>query len=186
MIPKDATNHVTLTKRVIRQATTSTEGLFLQECKDCGYSKEVTIPKLPGGNSGGSTGEKDNQQSGGQSDGQSENQGSGSSSSASSEGTTATPAPAAAGNTQSPAPATTPASKPASTPTPANNNNGNKETKEPFIKGEDGKEGWQVIESQTDGAKEGETIHVDMNGATTVPGTIFDSIRGSSFRTDCG
>jgi len=35
-----------------------------------------------------------------------------------------------------------------------------------------------VIESQTDGAKEGETIHVDMNGATTVPGAIFDSIRG--------
>ena len=178
VISKDATNHTALTKTVLRQATTSTEGLLLQECKDCGYSKEVTIPKLPGGNSGGSTGEKDNQQSGGQSDGQSEDQGAGSSSSSSSAG--ATTAPAAGGKTPAPTPAPSPApaSKPASTPTPANNNNGNKETKEPFIKGEDGKKGWQVIESQTDGAKEGETIHVDMNGVTTVPGTIFDSIRG--------
>ncbi len=184
VIPKDVTNHTELTKTVIRQATTSTEGLLLQECKDCGYSKEVTIPKLPGGNSGGSTGGNDDQQSGGQSDGQNENQGSGSSSSASSEGTTATPTPSAGGKAQTSAPAPTsspvsePASKPASTPAPANNNNGNKEPKEPFIKGENGKKGWQVIESQTDGAKEGETIHVDMNGVTTVPGAIFDSIRG--------
>ena len=170
VIPRGATNHTTLTETVIRQATTSSEGLLLQECSACGYRKEVTIPKLPGGNSGGSTGGNDNQQSGGQSDGQNENQGSGSSSSA---GATAAPAPATGGNTQSPAPAPTstpvsaPSSKPASTP-----------AKEPFIKGEEGKEGWQVIESQTDGAKEGETIHVDMNGATTVPGAIFDSIRG--------
>ena len=169
VIPKDATNHTTLTKMVIRQATTSSEGLLLQECKDCGYRKEVTIPKLPGGNSGGSTAGNDHQQSGGQSDGQNEDQGSGSSSSASPAGTTATPVPAAGGKTQSPAPApsSAPASKPVSTP-----------AKEPFIKGEDGKEGWQVIESHTDEAEEGETIHVDMNGATTVPGTIFDSIRG--------
>lgn len=53
-----------------------------------------------------------------------------------------------------------------------------KESGKPFIKGEDGKEGWQVIETQTDAAKEGDTIHVDMNGTTTVPGEIFDSIRG--------
>ena len=168
VIPKDVTNHTALTKTVLRQETTLSEGLLLQECKDCGYRKEVTIPKLSGGNSGGSTGGKDNQQSGGQSDGQNENQGSGSSSSA---GATATPA--TGGNTQSPAPA--PSSKPSSTPASSDNN---KETKDPFIKGEDGKEGWQVIESRTDEATEGETIHVDMNGATTVPGTIFDSIRG--------
>ena len=176
-IPKDASNHVALTETVIRQATTSAEGLILRECKPCGYREEVTIPKLPGGNSGGSTGGKDDQQSGGQSDGQNENQGPDSSSSASSAGSTATPTPAAGGKAQSPTPAPSPApaSKPASTPVPSDNN---RETKEPFIKGENGKEGWQVIESQTDGAKEGETIHVDMNGATTVPGTIFDSIRG--------
>ena len=53
-----------------------------------------------------------------------------------------------------------------------------KESGKPFIKGEDGKEGWQVIESWTDEAKEGDTIHVDMNGTTTVPGEIFDSIKG--------
>lgn len=190
VIPKDATNHTALTETIIRQATTSVEGLLLQECKDCGYREEVTIPKLSGGNSGGSTGGKDNQQSGGQSDGQNENQDSGSSSSqgsseGSAAGTTATPLPAAGGKTPSPTPASSPAptstpvsapsAKPATTPASSDNN---KETKDPFIKGEDGKEGWQVIESQTDRATTGETIHVDMNGATTVPGTIFDSIRG--------
>ena len=96
------------------------------------------------------------------------------SSDGSSSGTTATPAPAAGGKTPSPIPA--PASKPASVP--SKNDRNNKETKEPFIKGEDGKKGWQVIEAWTDEATDGETIHVDMNGATTVPGAIFDSIRG--------
>ena len=182
-IPKDASNHVALTETVIRHATTSAEGLILRECKPCGYHKEVTIPKLPGGNSGESTGGKDNQQSGGQSDGQNENQGSGSDSSGLSSGAAATPTPAVGGKIQSPTPsaggkAQSPTPAPASMPAPANNNNGNKETKEPFIKGENGKEGWQVIESQTDGATEGETIQVDMNGAATVPGTIFDSIKG--------
>ena len=107
------------------------------------------------------------------------------SSDGSSSGTAATPAPAG-GKTPSPtpeltaAPVSTPISAPVSQPAsvPSKNGRNNREAKEPFIKGEEGMEGWQVIESQTDGAKEGETIHVDMNGATTVPGTIFDSIRG--------
>lgn len=180
-LPKDPTNHTALTKTVLRQATTSTEGLLLQECKDCGYREEVTIPKLSGGNSGGSTGGKDNQQSGGQSGSQNEDQGAGSSSA---EGPSAgTTKPATGGKTPLPTPIPTfaptsvpaPTSKPAPTRTPSDNN---KETKDPFIKGEDGKEGWQVIEIQTDEATESETIHVDMNGATTVPGTVFDSIKG--------
>ncbi len=78
-----------------------------------------------------------------------------------------------------PAPGTT--SEPASEPAPAisdqdkNENN----TKAPFIKGEDGKEGWDAIQTQVKEAAEGETIQVDMNGATVVPGDIFDSIKGS-------
>ena len=132
-------------------------------------------PPATSGDSGTTTGGSGSSSSQGSSEGSSEGLSGGSSA-----GTTATPTPAAGGKAQSPTPAPSPApaSKPASTPAPANNNNGNKETKEPFIKGENGKEGWQVIESQTDGAKEGETIHVDMNGAATVPGTIFDSIKG--------
>lgn len=48
----------------------------------------------------------------------------------------------------------------------------------PFIKGEDGKEGWDVIKDRTEGAKDGDKIVVDMNGTTTVPGDVIDSIKG--------
>lgn len=51
-------------------------------------------------------------------------------------------------------------------------------TKKPFIKGADGKEGWEVIRGELDAVKEGETVTVDMNGSTTVPGNIFEQIRG--------
>lgn len=52
------------------------------------------------------------------------------------------------------------------------------DTKKPFIKGADGKEGWEVIRGELDAVKEGETVTVDMNGSTTVPGNIFEQIRG--------
>lgn len=58
-----------------------------------------------------------------------------------------------------------------------NDNQGEGE-KEPFIKGEDGKEGWPVIEEQIDDADDGDTVIVDMNGSTTVPGNIIESIAG--------
>lgn len=48
----------------------------------------------------------------------------------------------------------------------------------PFIKGEDGKNGWDVIRAEEEMAKDGDTIHIDMNGSTVVPGDIFDSIKG--------
>ena len=148
-----------------RKAPTSyAEGEIVYTCIHCKDSYSEKIAKLPDGGNNGETSDGD-----------------GSGSSGLPAAATATPVPTAGGKTQSPAPApssepvSAPSSKPASTPASSDNN---KETKEPFIKGEDGKEGWQVIESQTDEATEGETIHVDMNGATTVPGTIFDSIRG--------
>ncbi len=50
--------------------------------------------------------------------------------------------------------------------------------KQPFIKGEDGKIGWDVIRAEEEKAQEGSTINVDMNGSTVVPGDIFDSIKG--------
>lgn len=142
-IPKDAENHVALTETVILQATTSAEGVLLQECKPCGYRKEITIPKLPGENTDEPAGGSNGQQSSDQSGSQNEDTGSDSSSSE-------PPADAAA------AP----------------------EPKVPFIKGEDGREGWQAIESWIHGAAEGVTIPVDMNGTVAVPGEIFDSIRG--------
>ena len=48
----------------------------------------------------------------------------------------------------------------------------------PFIKGERGKEVWDIIRTEEERAKEGSTIHVDMNGSVVVPGNIFDSIKG--------
>ena len=51
-------------------------------------------------------------------------------------------------------------------------------TKQPFIKGEDGKNGWDVICAEEEKAEEGSVINVDMNGSVVVPGDIFDSIKG--------
>lgn len=48
----------------------------------------------------------------------------------------------------------------------------------PYIKDNSGKEGWDVISSQLDEAKSGETVTVAMNGTTVVPKDIFDSIKG--------
>ena len=67
--------------------------------------------------------------------------------------------------------------------TKTNTNPGNEATpgtgtKQPFIKGEDGKIGWDVIRIEEEQAQEGSTINVDMNGSTVVPGDIFDSIKG--------
>ena len=56
-------------------------------------------------------------------------------------------------------------------------NNSDTETK-PYIKDDKGKEGWDVISSQLDDAKSGETVTVVMNGTTVVPKDIFDSIKG--------
>lgn len=51
------------------------------------------------------------------------------------------------------------------------------ESGKPFIKGDSGKSGWDVIRSRIEAAKDGETINVDMNGSTIVPQNIFESIK---------
>ena len=48
----------------------------------------------------------------------------------------------------------------------------------PFIQDDTGKIGWEVIRGETAKAKAGDTIVVDMNGATSVPGAVFDDIKG--------
>ena len=50
--------------------------------------------------------------------------------------------------------------------------------KQPQIKGEDGKTGWEAIEDEIAKAKDGGKIAVDMNGATEVPKDIFKKIKG--------
>ena len=83
-------------------------------------------------------------------------------------GTGTTPVNPGTGNTVRPG--TTPGSGSAGTPAQG--------TKQPFIKGEDGKIGWDVIRAEEEKAEEGSVINVDMNGSTVVPGDIFDSIKG--------
>ena len=56
-------------------------------------------------------------------------------------------------------------------------NNSDTETK-PYIKDDSGKEGWNVISSQLEEAKAGDTVTVAMNGTTVVPKDILDSIKG--------
>ena len=56
-------------------------------------------------------------------------------------------------------------------------NNSDTEIK-PYIKDDSGKKGWDVISSQLDEAKSGETVTVAMNGTTVVPKDIFDTIKG--------
>ena len=55
-IPKDPTNHTSLTTKVIKAATTTEEGLMQYECTACGYKETKTIAKLPGGNNHTGTG----------------------------------------------------------------------------------------------------------------------------------
>lgn len=54
---------------------------------------------------------------------------------------------------------------------------GGQDTGIPFIKGEDGKAGWDVIRAEEEKAEEGSTINIDMNGVTVVPGDIFDAVK---------
>ena len=50
----------------------------------------------------------------------------------------------------------------------------------PFIDGKSGKEGWEAIKQEAANAPEGKRINVDMNGASLVPGDVFDSIKGQN------
>ncbi len=67
----------------------------------------------------------------------------------------------------------TPTSAPNTTPIPTDSG-------KPFIQDDTGKIGWEAIRGETSKAKEGETIIVDMNGATSVPGAVFDDIKGKN------
>ena len=50
----------------------------------------------------------------------------------------------------------------------------------PFMKGGNGREGWDVICEEVTQAATDDEITVDMNGTTVVPGRLFDLIRGEN------
>lgn len=51
------------------------------------------------------------------------------------------------------------------------------ETDKPYIKGDSGKEGWDVIRAEAEITKDGGEITVEMNDTTEVPGDILNSIK---------
>ena len=189
--PKDADNHTHLTSSVLKQPTTTAEGLMEYSCSDCGYTATKAIAKLTtGGNtSGGSNGSGSNGSGSGSSGSGSSSSGSSTSggsqnSAGNSAGVAALVTPPAA-----PVPGTeTVAPLPETRPTaPVRKPSGNGIQAEPaddgglampFLRNEDGKEGWDVITDEAAQAEEGETLVVDMNGATVVPADVFEEIQG--------
>ncbi len=138
-IPKDPTNHTSLTTKVIKVATTMEEGLMQYECTACGYKETKTIAKLPGGNNHTGTG------SGGSG---SKHHHSSSGSSESSAGTTASTT-----LTLPAAPAETPKTNPSTVKLPGTKTEAQKpadETgvKEPYVAGDTGKSGWDLIKNE--------------------------------------
>ena len=144
-----ATGH-SYTSAVTKQPTTTEEGVTTYTCGSCGHSYTESIAKLPGGQSESNTNQSNTNQS---NTNQNNTNQSNTNQSNTSQGNTSR-------NDTNPGSASLPG------------------TKEPFIKGADGKEGWEVIRGELDAVKEGETVTVDMNGSTTVPGNIFEQIRG--------
>ena len=51
------------------------------------------------------------------------------------------------------------------------------EAGQPLIKGDNGSIGWDVIRSLIDGAKDGGTVRIDMNGSVVVPKAVFESMK---------
>lgn len=52
------------------------------------------------------------------------------------------------------------------------------DTKQPYLGGDAGKSGWDVIRDQLTKSGDQETVTVIMNGATVVPGDVLESIQG--------
>ena len=148
--------------KVTKQPTTTEEGVMTYTCSRCGDSYTKPISKLPS-SGGDSDDDSGNGETGGSSGGGSTND----------TPATETPTPQApTGGTTAP---TTP--QPGGK-TPVAEPDEETDNPEPFIKGEDGKEGWDVIRDEVEDAEEGDTVTVDMNGTTVVPGDVFDNIKG--------
>lgn len=153
--PKDPTNHTALTSKVIKQPTTSEEGIMEYTCSACGYSATKAIAKIVStSSSSGSQSNNDDKPA-----------------------PTPTPTPVA-----TPAPAVTPV-RPNRIPVKPTVKEEPK-TPAPFLRGENGKEGWAVITETVTEAEDGDTVIVDMNGSSVVPGDVFDRIRGKDITVE--
>ena len=152
-IPK--TEH-RFTSAVTKEATTQEEGILTYVCGACGYSYTEAIAKLA------PTPKPEDHTTPDAAPAETP---------AAKPATTLDAAPAEAPAAK---PATTPipvpATKPAVTPVP--------DTKMPYLKNDTGKNSWELIAEQLENAPDSDVIDVEMNGTTTVPGDIFDTIKG--------
>lgn len=161
VIPKTAHSY---TGAVTKAATTEEEGILTYSCVTCGHSYTEAIAKL----APTPEPEKDTTPD-----------------TAPMETPAATPAPAAA-PTEAPAattaPTAAPAAKPATTPIPVPATEPTEtpvpDTEMPYLKNDTGKNSWELIAEQLENAPDSDVIDVEMNGTTTVPGDIFDIIKG--------
>ena len=176
--PKDTANHMNLVSRQLRPATTTQEGIMSYACSGCGYYAEKAIEKLvPGGSSSTGSSNSSGSSSGHHSGSTGSNSGRKDSTAAQSANQAPAPTPAAA-----PMPVPAPAPAQPANPIRSQGNAAAEQGEQamPFIRGEDGKEGWEVIKAETAARAEGERVTVDMNGASVVPGDVFDEIRGKN------
>ena len=149
MIPAKGHSYISV---ITKQPTTAEEGIRTYTCGGCGHSYTETVAKLSDGGS-------DSEDTG------SEDTGSKDTGSKDTESTGTGSVDTGSKNTGS---------------TEKSNADAVEDGRDarPFLKGENGKEGWDVIREEAKQAPAGEEITVDMNGTTKVPGSLFDLIRG--------
>ena len=156
-IPK--TEH-RFTSAVTKEATTQEEGILTYACGACGYSYTEAISKLA------PTPEPEEDTT---------------SDAAPTETPATSPAPTAAPAATT-APTAAPAAKPAATPIPVPATKPavtpEPDVEMPYLKNDTGKNSWELIGEQLENAPDSDVIDVEMNGTTTVPGDIFDTIKG--------
>lgn len=148
------------TSAVTKEATTQEEGILTYACGACGYSYTEAIAKLA------PTPEPEEDTT---------------SDAAPTENPATSPAPTAAPAATT-APTAAPAAKPAATPIPVPATKPavtpEPDVEMPYLKNDTGKNSWELIGEQLENAPDSDVIDVEMNGTTTVPGDIFDTIKG--------
>ena len=167
------------TSVITKQPTTAEEGIRTYTCGGCGHSYTEPIAKLSDGGSGSTdmgntdTGNTDT----GSADTGNENTGNTDTGSEDTGNTDTGNSDTGSTDTGSKNTGSTGNDNPGMTDS---NDTGTEDVGRntmPFLKGENGKEGWDVIREEAKQAPAGEEITVDMNGTTKVPGSLFDLIR---------
>ena len=170
------------TSVITKQPTTAEEGIRTYTCGNCGHSYTEPVAKLSDGDSGSEdTGNTDtgNTDTGNTASGSADtgNTDTGSEDTGNTDTGNTDTGNTDTGNTDTGSTGTGSQNTGSTDTHNADAEDGSRDAK-PFLKGENGKEGWDVICEEAKQAPAGEEIPVDMNGTTEVPGSLFDLIRG--------